>query len=246
MTWPKPLRVGVVAAGPCRPRHTNGSTECPPVRTMPQRMETLPSGTDSAPCLDALVTSSWTMSEKFWAAVGGTEMSPPSTSNRSPNTASSRPTIFASGTPSPLPASPAEQLLPGLVHRCAADEAAIGDRLDHGEQVLGPVMQFAGEQILALLRALALGHVDDGGEHAAPALALDRIEPDLDREFAAVLAPAAQLTARTHGSGLRLFGEIAAQGHVLRAHRLGHQKFHALAEQLFAAVAEQGLGRRID
>src|SRR5215471_15741683 len=108
------------------------------------------------------------------------------------------------------------------------------------------MVQLAGEEILAFLGALALGHVDDRREHATPALTLDRIERDLDRKLAAVLAAAAEILARAHGSRLRVFGETGAQTLVLSAQAVGHQELDALAQQLVAAVAEQRLGRGID
>ena len=60
-----------------------------------------------------------------------------------------------------------------------------------------------------LLRTLALGDVDDGGQHERALVGLQRIEPDLDRDLGAVAAQPEQVTPEIL-SKVRRLNEIAA------------------------------------
>jgi len=69
----------------------------------------------------------------------------------------------------------------------------------------------------------------------------NRVEADLDREFAAVLAPRVELAAVGHVAHARVGEEAAHQRGVVRPRSLRHQHVDRLPEQLRAGVAEQHL-----
>jgi hypothetical protein len=114
-------------------------------------------------------------------------------------------------------------------------------------------MDFAEQQLLflqrrldAVLPLLALGNVEDGRQHHRPLVGLDRIEADLDREFAAVLAQTEEVAAGVHRSRARIAEKCAAPRRIAVAEPLRRQHFDGLAEQLGARITEHALRLRID
>ena len=103
------------------------------------------------------------------------------------------------------------------------------------------------QQVLELLGGLAaVGDVAHRGGGEIAFLGFQRREADLDREFAAVLAPPGQFQPGAHFAHLGV-GEVAgAVAQVLAAQALGHQQLHRLADHLLAQVAEQALGLLVD
>ena len=73
-----------------------------------------------------------------------------------------------------------------------------------------------------------------------------RTQTDFDREFGAVLAAAEKFEARAHLARLRRIGVQAAMANVLAVKPLGHQHLDRLAYHLFARIAEEAFGLRID
>ena len=98
----------------------------------------------------------------------------------------------------------------------------------------------------ALLQPLARGDVDDGRQHHRPLFGLDRIEADLDRKLAAILAQAIEIAPGAHRPGMRIGQERPAQRRVVGAEPRGDQHLHMLAQHLGAVVAENLLGLRVD
>ena len=119
----------------------------------------------------------------------------------------------------------------GLVHLHEGIERGIDDAARHA---------FDFEQ--RLLRLAALGDVDDHAEDEQAVRRMDRIEPDLDRELAAVPAQAVQLAARPHAAGFRPRQEAAPMRGMALAHGFRDQRVDRAAEQLAALVAEHALG----
>ena len=93
-----------------------------------------------------------------------------------------------------------------------------------------------------LFQHLALRHVAD---HAGDERGLGRrhrAKADLDGKFAAVLAPADEFHADTHGPQFRILAEIPPVPGVRLANALGQQHFDRVAEHLLPVVAEHSLG----
>jgi hypothetical protein len=82
------------------------------------------------------------------------------------------------------------------------------------------------------LDLLPLGDVHDGAEDQEALLGLDRVEADLDREFAAVLAPAAQVASHPYGPRLRVGEEAGPVLGVLGPEAFRDQHLHQLPQQL--------------
>ena len=88
------------------------------------------------------------------------------------------------------------------------------------------------------LDAPAFRHVDDGHEHERTVLGLHRIEADLDRNFAAVLAASEELAAGTHAPRLRV-PHVFATITLMRTPRpRWHEVFDLPAHELFRRIAE--------
>jgi hypothetical protein len=68
-----------------------------------------------------------------------------------------------------------------------------------GMQILQPALGFSERR----LGRLALGDIDDRRQHYHTFLSLDRIQPDLYRELAAILSETVKLTPRAHRAGSR-------------------------------------------
>ena len=97
-----------------------------------------------------------------------------------------------------------------------------------------------------LFDALALRHITNGAGDKQALLCLQRVQADLDRELAAVLAQAVQLQPSPHGAGAWFGKKIAPVVRVAGAEALGHQQLDGLAQQLVAAPAEQFHRLRVD
>src|SRR5258708_36411878 len=72
------------------------------------------------------------------------------------------------------------------------------------------MVDFAEQDILFLegsagapFLALAIGDVDDGGQHHGPLVGLDRVQADLDRQFGGILPQAVKIAPRPHRPGGR-------------------------------------------
>jgi hypothetical protein len=112
-------------------------------------------------------------------------------------------------------------------------------RLDRRHQVRG-------RALLVALELAAIGDVADPGDHQQAALGGERRQADLDRELAAVLAPAVEIEVGAHRARPRL-GDVRRQVMAVpRSHVLGDQYLDRAAEQLVVVVAEHPLGRRVD
>ena len=93
---------------------------------------------------------------------------------------------------------------------------------------------------------LALGDVDDRGQHHQAFVGLDRVQPDLHREFAAVLFEPIKLAAGAHRPGARLSVKSLAQSGMVFPVAGRNERFDGLAEKLVSRVAEHALGLGID
>src|SRR5262249_40310928 len=96
--------------------------------------------------------------------------------------------------------------------------------------------------VLALLRALALGKVDDCCQYGAPAVVADRTEADLDRKFAAIPAPSSEIPPYSDRPRLGLLPlDLLHVGQSIR-----HQHLDVSVQQFELLVAEQSLRAGID
>ena len=132
-----------------------------------------------------------------------------------------------------LLAGVAEQTLDLTVHEddlpAAIDHDHAARRRLHG----GPEPRFG---------ALACRDVDHRGEHEHPLVGLDRVQPDLDGDLAAIFPQRVELSPRAHSPGLRADEEVGPECGVPTAEPLGDQTLDGLAHDLLASVAEQPLG----
>ena len=91
------------------------------------------------------------------------------------------------------------------------------------------------------LRPLARTDIHDRGEHEQTLVRLDRVEADLDGDFAAVLPTPEQVPSRPHRARLRASKKVRAQPGVASVHLLGDEQLDRLAQELLAGVPEQPL-----
>jgi len=65
-----------------------------------------------------------------------------------------------------------------LVERLVAGQAPFGHRLDHGQEVVGAVLQLFAQKQLTRLGAFALGDVDKGDDDAVDVVLGRAVRPD--------------------------------------------------------------------
>src|ERR1051326_1162373 len=85
-----------------------------------------------------------------------------------------------------------------------------------------------------LLRAALRRHVADDADDERAVRSLDRTQTDLNREFRAVAAPAAEVASESHRTRTGSVGVAATVLLVRRAIALGNEKLDGTAEELFA------------
>src|SRR5258706_444408 len=93
---------------------------------------------------------------------------------------------------------------------------------------------------------LALGNIDYGTENAQPPQRMNRVETDLDRKLAAVLAQAEEVAPSPHLPGLRRRLISLTVLRVITAKTFRHQQVNGLADHLLAAIAEHGFHLGVD
>src|SRR5262249_47179220 len=92
---------------------------------------------------------------------------------------------------------------------------------------------------------LARRDVEHIREHEKSARGRNRIQADLDREFATVLAPGEKLPTGSHRPGLRICLELRAVSRMHRDIAVGDKNLHWHADQLIAVVAKKFLDMRV-
>ena len=97
-----------------------------------------------------------------------------------------------------------------------------------------------------LLRVFLLGDIADGAGDENSIRVFDRAQTDFDREFGAVPAQAVKFQSSAHGARAWMNRVIGAVRRVNVAEALRHQDFDGLSHQLFAVVAEEVFGFRVD
>ena len=98
----------------------------------------------------------------------------------------------------------------------------------------------------AFFDALAVRNVADRGTNERTLGRRNRTEADFDRELGLVFAEAVEFEARSHGPHLRVAHESGAVAAVPPAQSFRHQSLDRLAQQFFAAIAEEFLRLRVD
>src|SRR6266478_3825101 len=68
----------------------------------------------------------------------------------------------------------------------------------HHNHAIGRALDHLAESFLS---SLSFSNVDDAGQNESAFVRVDRIEADLDRDFAAVLAQTKEVTAHAHRAG---------------------------------------------
>ncbi len=105
-----------------------------------------------------------------------------------------------------------------------------------------PASRPEGFELLGLqqlrLRRLAGGDVHDRREHLQATVRCKGCKADLDRELGAVLAPAGQVEADSHRSGIRVRQEPRPMLDVARGDLVAEQDLHRLAEELGRLIPE--------
>ncbi len=97
------------------------------------------------------------------------------------------------------------------------------------------------EFVLEPVDALALADVDNDAEHEQGAAGVDRIEPDLDREFGRIAPQSEQFAVGLDAPGLHTKREHGALLQIFAAQPRWHQDVGRPAYQLLTAVAEHPL-----
>src|ERR671919_310031 len=97
-----------------------------------------------------------------------------------------------------------------------------------------------------LLASPALRDSDDGGQDHDPLVGLDRIEADLDRKLAAVLAERIEVAASAQPARAGFGEECLSHTGMAAAEPLRHKHIHQLPQKLRARVPEHPLGLGVD
>src|SRR6516225_4908270 len=103
--------------------------------------------------------------------------------------------------------------------------------------------------MLALLKrslgGLALGDVDNRSEYHESLIGLDRVQADLDREFATVLLAAEEIAPEPHRPWPRIGEKTGTHFHVTTAESFRNEHFYGLTQQLGARIFKYPLGLSI-
>src|SRR5262245_22600661 len=102
------------------------------------------------------------------------------------------------------------------------------------------------ELVLQALYLLALADIDEHAESHRPVPGTQRIETDLRRELAAILAQSKQVPTQRRAAAVGTSIDLLAKPDIFRAQALGHEHIDRSADQLVTAIAEDLLGLGID
>src|SRR5579859_1865674 len=111
-------------------------------------------------------------------------------------------------------------------------ENGVGRRLDHeSESLFGP---------------LTFGDIHDRGQHERSLLGLERIQPDLDRNFGAVFPKTEEFSAGPHRTGVGISKEGAPMVGMGAAKPLGNELLDGFPEELRSHISEELLSLGVD
>ena len=95
------------------------------------------------------------------------------------------------------------------------------------------------------LGRLAFGNVNDRSEYHEPLISLDRVQADLDREFATVLLAGEEIAPGSHWARPRLGEKTRAHFRMTTAEPFGDEHFYPLPQKLSARILKYPLGLSI-